>query len=313
MMKKRDIQELAISIEPKWMLSSSGVILGLMLTLLLSGCAHRTQSTAPPKNGAIVVKSQSVSPSESNSTSTTEEAVVEIAETDAADTAEVDGTVDDTVTDDFDDFFEEEQVAIADPLEPVNRAIFAFNDKLYFWVFKPVANTFKAVVPEEIRISTSNAFHNIKAPVRIANSLLQGKLNQAGTEFGRFFINSTVGVLGFGDPAAEYPFFISEHDREDLGQTLAIWGIKDGVYLVLPFLGPSTLRDAVGTVGDRFLNPLTYGLDETSETLGVKAYETVNALSFRLGQYEALKEGSLDPYVFMKNAYLQIRQDKISK
>ena len=236
-----------------------------------------------------------------------------VAETTASDetTTEADESFDDSFADDFEESFEEEQVAVADPLEPVNRAIFAFNDKLYFWVFKPVTKAFKAVVPEEIRTTTGNALDNIKAPVRIANSLLQGKFKQAGTEFGRFFINSTAGVLGFGDPAAGYPAL--DHDREDLGQTLAVWGVKDGIYLVLPFLGPSTLRDVVGKVGDIYFNPLTYGLEETSESLGVKAYETVNELSFRLGQYEAFKEGSLDPYVFMKNAYLQIRQEKIAK
>lgn len=291
---------LAVSIGPiqtkSWGLAPKSLALGLILILLmLTGCAHRTQSVNPVKSEAPAMTSQVVSSSDN-----------------AADESGETATDDfnDSFADDFEESFEEEQIAVADPLEPLNRVFHLFNDKIYFWVLKPVAKTFKVVVPEEIRISTGNVLDNIKAPIRIANSLLQGKVKQAGTEFGRFFINSTVGVMGFGDPAAVYPFF--EHDREDLGQTLAVWGIKDGVYLVLPFLGPSTLRDTVGTVGDRFLNPITYGLDGT-ESVGVKAYEAVNGLSFRLGQYEAVREGSLDPYVFMKNAYLQIRQDKISK
>ncbi len=304
MMKKRYFITADLQVDTKQTLLSAGLIIGLILTLLLmSGCAHRTQSVAPVKSETPVVESQATP-----STAPVFEPADSVEETESVE--EIGDEFDDSFADDFEESFEEEQIAVADPLEPVNRVFFTFNDKLYFWVFKPVAKTFKVVVPEEIRTSTGNALDNIKAPIRITNSLLQGKFKQAGTEFGRFFINSTVGVMGFGDPAAEHPFF--EHDREDLGQTLAVWGIKDGIYLVLPFLGPTTLRDTVGTVGDRFLNPMTYGLDGT-ESLGVKAYETVNGLSFRLGQYEALKEGSLDPYVFIKNAYLQIRQDKISK
>ncbi len=299
MMNKRHFKTAAFPVDTNQTLFSAGLILGLILTLLmLSGCAHRAQPMAPVKGEAPVAEFQTP-PSTAPAT--------ELTESDETTTDQFD----DSFADDFEASFEEDRVTVADPLEPVNRAIFAFNDKLYFWVFKPVTQAFKAVVPEEIRTTTGNALDNIKAPVRIANSLLQGKFKRAGTEFGRFFINSTAGVLGFGDPAAGYPAL--DHDREDLGQTLAVWGVKDGIYLVLPFLGPSTLRDVVGKVGDIYFNPLTYGLEETSESLGVKAYETVNELSFRLGQYEAFKEGSLDPYVFMKNAYLQIRQEKIAK
>jgi phospholipid-binding lipoprotein MlaA len=276
-----------------------GVILVLLLMgLLMTGCAHRARPDVSSNNEAPVVATQPASSLGTDTADTNETATDETDE------------FDDSFTEDFEEPFEEKEITIADPLEPLNRMFLVINDKLYFWVLKPAARVFKAVVPEGIRVSTGNALKNVKAPIRITNSLLQGKFKQAGTEFGRFFINTTVGILGLGDPAAMYPFF--DHDREDMGQTLAVWGIKDGIYLVLPFFGPSTLRDAVGKVGDHFLDPLTYGL-EGSESLYVTAYGTVNGLSFRLGQYEAVKEGSLDPYVFMKNAYLQIRQDKISK
>lgn len=290
MMKKRHFIPVRVRLTP--------YIIGLIFALLVvSGCAHRAQPVAPAQGEAPVAESQTP-PSTAPVTESGESVEMTADE------------LDDSFVDDFEESFEEDRITIADPLEPVNRAIFAFNDKLYFWVFKPVTQVLKAVVPEEIRTSTGNALHNIKAPVRIVNSLLQGKFKQAGTEFGRFFINSTAGVMGFGDPAAMYPAF--DHDREDLGQTLAVWGIKDGVYLVLPFLGPGTLRDVVGRVGDTFLNPLTYGLESIPEEIGVTLYEQVNELSFQLGQYEAVKEVSLDPYVFIKNAYLQNRQEKIN-
>ncbi len=295
MMKKRPFTPVRVKLTP--------YILGLILTLfVVSGCAHRAQPVAPVKSETPVTASQATP-----STAPVTESADSGEETESVE--EIGGEFDDAFADDFEESFEEDRITVADPLEPVNRAIFAFNDKLYFWVLKPVTKVLKVVVPQEIRTSTGNALHNIKAPVRIANSLLQGKFKQAGTEFSRFFINSTAGVMGIGDPAALYPAL--DHDREDFGQTLAVWGFKDGVYLVLPFLGPSTLRDTVGQLGDSLLNPLSYELSDTYEKVGVTLYEQVNNLSFRLGQYEAVKEGSLDPYVFMKNAYLQIRQEKI--
>jgi len=304
-MKKIAPKTVALQFETRQTLMSTGLILGLMLILLLSGCTHRA------RQGGINNDTMAVAPPNGSVTITATVAASEGAVTETPATDKTDESVDEAFADDFEDAFEKEQITVADPLEPINRAIFAFNDKLYFWVLQPATKAFKAVVPEEIRTSTGNALRNIKAPIRIANSILQGKFKQAGTEFGRFFINSTAGVLGFGDPAAQHPVF--EHDREDLGQTLAVWGFSDGIYLVLPFFGPSTLRDAVGKVGDTFLNPLRYVLDDSVEEAGVAVYEPINELSFRLEQYEAVKKGSLDPYVFMKNAYLQIRREKIAK
>ncbi|MDA8139326.1 MAG: MlaA family lipoprotein [Desulfobacteraceae bacterium] len=202
----------------------------------------------------------------------------------------------------------EEIYTVADPLEPFNRAIYVFNDKLYFWVMKPVAVGYRAVVPSPARGGVKNFFYNLTAPVRIVNNILQGKGQAAEAEWARFLYNSTVGVLGFGNPARNNPKLNPK--EEDLGLTLADYGIGDGFYLMLPFLGPSTLRDSAGLVGDAFLNPVAY-INPWEASLGVGAYNQLNNLSFRIGDYESLKKAAMDPYVSFRNAYIQLRQSKI--
>lgn len=182
-----------------------------------------------------------------------------------------------------------------DPIEGLNRVMFQFNDKLYFWFLKPVAQTYRLLMPE---------------PVRLANALLQGKINRAGAELTRFLMNSTLGLLGFGDPAKKYPELASS--AEDLGQTLGAYGIDSGFYIVWPFLGPSTLRDSVGFLGDRFLNPTTY-VQPPEASWGLQGYHVVNTASFRIGDYETLKNASLDPYAALRDAYFQNRNKAINE
>jgi phospholipid-binding lipoprotein MlaA len=209
---------------------------------------------------------------------------------------------------------------VADPLIGFNRAMFVFNDRLYFWVFKPVASGYRVVVPTPVRTSIKNFFHNLLAPVRLVNCLLQGKGRAAEGEFGRFVANSTVGVLGLFNPAKDYPHL--NPPEEDLGQTLGYYGVDNGFYLVWPLFGPSTLRDSVGAAGDWALNPFTFmqliKVDAgalTSDTTNVVAFgvRTVNDLSFRIGDYETLKKAALDPYEAFRNAYVQSRNSKIAK
>jgi ABC-type transporter lipoprotein component MlaA len=145
---------------------------------------------------------------------------------------------------------------IADPLEPVNRVIFHFNDKLYFWLLRPVAKGYAAVLPEGVRISVRNFFNNISIPVRLVNNLLQLKIKWAGTELLRFGVNSTMGMLGLYD-VAKNEMGISVND-EDFGQTLGVWGLGPGFFINWPFIGPSSLRDTAGSAGDYFLEPLNY-------------------------------------------------------
>ncbi len=231
----------------------------------------------------------------------------------AGESAEV---ADDGYSDIFDDLEEDEEeplVYLPDPLAPFNRAMFHFNDKLYFWALKPVAKGYKAVVPTTVRVGIDNFFHNATTPVRMVNCILQDKGAKANEEFARFMVNTTIGLLGFIDMASTFPEFenAGEND-EDMGQTLAVWGVGDGIYLVLPFFGPSTLRDTVGMAIDWPLSPFTY-VQPAEASLGVTAVETVNGTSFRLGDYELLKKAALDPYEAIKDAYLQNRQKKIKE
>ena len=234
--------------------------------------------------------------------------------TDANDAAEApDDEVETGIDEDFDlleDEITEQIVEIADPLEPFNRTMFGLNDILYFWVVKPCAQTCEQVVPEPARIGIRNFFQNLTTPVRFVNCLLQGKGDAAGTEFDRFVINTTAGVLGFGDPARDQHGL--EPVDEDLGQTLAVAGFDNGFYIVWPLLGPSTVRDSMGMVGDMFLNPMLY-MDHTETTIGIAVTRSVNESSFHIGEYEAFKSESLDPYVAMRNMYIQYRNKQIQE
>lgn len=230
---------------------------------------------------------------------------------------EISGDVQDPFDDTFDedfDLFEEDadlnRVVISDPLEPMNRVIFVFNDKVYFWVVKPVATGYKAVVPGPARMGVRNFFDNLEFPVRFVNCMLQGKIKGAGTELARFSLNSTIGILGLFDPADT--FFALEPRRETLGQTLGVYGMGNGIYLVLPFWGPSTARDAFGRVGDGFLKPANY-IQPYELALAISSYRYINVASFRIGDYEAVKEAAIDPYNAFKDAYLQYQKHRVGE
>ncbi len=206
--------------------------------------------------------------------------------------------------------FEEEE-PIPDPLEPLNRAFFQFNDKLYFWVLKPVGTVYEMVFPEVARICIRNFFSNLYMPIRAANCLLQGKFEGLGKELARFVINSTAGFLGFQDVAKQALDW--DKQEEDFGQTLAFYGIGPGFYINLPVLGPSTLRDTVGWVGDQFVNPLDIFGESWAANLSVRSYDWVNNTSLSLGEYESFKKAALDPYIALREAYWQYRKNQIKK
>ena len=215
---------------------------------------------------------------------------------------------DETAFDELEEEFSEKQVTIADPLEPVNRIMFGINDVTYFWVVKPVTHAYARMVPKPARTGIGNFFDNVATPPRLVNCLLQGKGSAAGTELHRFAINTTVGVLGFGDPARDR--WGLELAREDLGQTLAVYGFRDGCYLVWPLWGPSTLRDSVGILGDQFLNPIRY-VEPEEVSIGISVENAVNDGSLHIGEYEAFKSAAVDPYVAMRTAYVQYRNRQI--
>jgi len=204
----------------------------------------------------------------------------------------------------------EQTVELADPLEPFNRMMFSVNDTLYFWVAKPVCQTYKCVIPEPARIGVRNFFSNLTTPIRFVNCLLQGKGDGADTELHRFVINTTVGILGFGDPALDQYGLVPV--REDLGQTLAVYGLGNGFYIVWPLLGPSTARDSVGMLGDWFLSPVTY-MESTNTAIGIAAVKISNQGSFHIGEYEIFKSITVEPYVGMREAYIQYRTKEIQE
>jgi phospholipid-binding lipoprotein MlaA len=218
-----------------------------------------------------------------------------------------------TAENDFDlleEELDEQMVGVADPLEGLNRIMFGINDILYFWVAKPLAQTYKGIVPEPVRIGIRNFFHNLTTPIRFVNCHLQGKKASADIELKRFLINTTSGILGFGDPALDKKGL--KPVEEDLGQTLAVYGFGNGFYIVWPLLGPSTLRDTVGFAGDQFLNPVRY-IEPWEASIGTSAVGNINESSFFIGEYEAFKSAAVDPYVAMRQAYIQYRNKQIKK
>lgn len=203
--------------------------------------------------------------------------------------------------------FQEDQIThalVADPLEGLNRAVFVFNDKIYMYGLRPISNGYARVVPGFARRGVKNFFYNLLFPIRFINDLLQGKGEAAGMEFSAFFINTTLGFGGLNNFAQKY-VGISLQD-EDFGQTLGSYGMGNGIYLVLPVLGPSSLRDAVGRAGDWFVNPINYA-QPWELSWGGWGLEKVSWTSFHIGEYEAFKDASIDPYTAMRNAYIQNR------
>ncbi|MFO7986919.1 MAG: VacJ family lipoprotein [Desulfatiglandaceae bacterium] len=205
----------------------------------------------------------------------------------------------------------DEGASIPDPLEPLNRVFFQFNDKLYFWVLKPVSQGYAQVVPEPARVSIRNFFSNLVMPIRAVSCLLQGKIEGMGIEVLRFAVNTTAGFAGFQDVARQH-LDLPLQD-EDLGQAFAFWGIGPGFYIDLPFLGPSSLRGAVGWAGQLYLNPLDYMVKDVWANIGVRGYDVVNKSSLRIGEYESFKRAALDPYVALRDAYYQYRIHQIEK
>ncbi len=201
---------------------------------------------------------------------------------------------------------------IAAPLEPLNRLVFRINDRVYFYALKPAARALRTI-PEPARVSVENFFYNLSTPIRFTSALLQGKIVDAGNEFGRFMINSTFGIGGLFDFAATHADL--HRKDEDFGQVLGHYGVGHGFYLVLPVLGPSSLRDAFGLAVD-------YELDATNGILGLETYrealiqrtvENINTLSLDKDTYEAVVAEALDPYLFSRDAYVQLRAGQVRR
>ena len=224
---------------------------------------------------------------------------------------EEEGELQEDYDDEFDDDFEEETDSkIFDPLSGYNRFMTGFNDKLYYWAFKPVAQGYSFIIPEPGRLAINRCFRNLMFPMRLVNNLLQLKFKNAGIETLRFGVNTTVGILGFRDPARSY--FNLNPCKEDFGQTLGRYGIGGGFHIVLPVFGPSNLRDAIGKIPDYFLNPINY-IEDGYAAIGVNAFDRTNYGSLHIGEYEAIQKDALDFYILMRDSYEQNRKMKIKE
>jgi phospholipid-binding lipoprotein MlaA len=214
--------------------------------------------------------------------------------------------------DDFDqEYLDEPKEPVLDPLEPVNRLVFQFNDRLYVYMLKPLADGYSWVVPREIRESLGNFFVHLGFPLTFINSALQGDVDTMTIAVERFLINSTLGVYGFADVAATE--FDIRHRRADFGQTLGRWGVGEGVYITWPLLGPSSVRDSFGLAVDTVANPLPYAYDSRTVDIALFSTERVNYLSLHPGLYDDLQRYSLDPYVASRQAYFDYRRGLLKR
>lgn len=193
----------------------------------------------------------------------------------------------------------------SDPLEPVNRGIYSFNRGADRYVLRPVARSYRDYVPVEIRSGVSNFLDNLFYPTVIVNDLLQGKLVQGGKDLGRFVVNSTIGIVGILDVATDMGLPAND---EDLGQTFGKWGAGEGWYLMLPLLGPSNTRDLIGSVGDAYTSPTAYV--DTEEAIALRVMGAIDARTGLLDADKFLDE-QYDPYLFIRTAYLQRRQNLV--
>lgn len=236
-------------------------------------------------------------------------------------TPKTDASTEQDIFDEFDEFDNEYATQTTfDPLEGYNRIMTNFNDKVYIHLLDPIASSYAYIVPRGGRVAIKNFFNNLEMPVRLTNNVLQFKFKRASIEGGRFVVNTMFGLGGFFDPAKSDLGWDS-YD-EDFGQTLGSYGVGEGIPIVLPFLGPSNIRDSVGLVADSFISPLPYLGDHMfdynipqSTAMGavIKAFKVINKTSLQLGQYESFKKDALDFYPFLRDSYKQLREQQIKE
>jgi len=203
-----------------------------------------------------------------------------------------------------------------DCFEGLNRATFSLNQSLDKAIFKPVAKGYREL-PSSVRNGTSNALENLSSLITIPNNILQGEFKTAGVNTGRFVVNTTLGILGIINVAEKIGF--SEYEKEDYGQTLGKWGVGAGCYIVLPVLGPSTIRDTAGSFinimgGDPYYNASTHGNNEYLSDSVYMTTKVISGIDFRAKNLETidnLEKNSMDFYASVKSIYLQDRQRKI--
>jgi phospholipid-binding lipoprotein MlaA len=194
-----------------------------------------------------------------------------------------------------------------DPFEPLNRGIYHFNETVDHVLIKPAAEVYQSVLPQFMRTGVSNFFSNIGDVIIALNNLLQGKVTRAASDIGRIALNTTAGLFGLFDVATPLGL---DKNNEDFGQTLGWWGIGNGPFLMLPLLGPSTLRDSVGLVGDWKANPLTY-VEPNRDRNTLYGLSFLSRRAELLDATTLLEAAALDPYEFLRDAYLQRRRNLV--
>jgi len=202
------------------------------------------------------------------------------------------------------------KISSSDPLEPVNRVVFSFNNIFDRLVLRPIAVVYRGIVPEFVRNRVTYSLNNLSMPITAVNNVLQGELAKAGISTSRFLINSTVGLLGFFDPASSMGL---ESKNEDFGQTLTVWGVPSGPYLVLPFIGPSSPRDFTGFLSTSLLDPM-YQVGGGSTSSSLRTYRmTTGAVDFRsqnIEVFDDLQNNSVDHYAAVRSFYSQSRESQ---
>ncbi len=260
--------------------SHRALLAGIVSATLLSGCATKKESP-PPASASVGDKT-----SDGKSVKSKE-----------------------------DDLEEYGVLLIADPLEPLNRATFTLNHGIYVYLFTPISKGYKTVFPKVVRTGIHNAYENVKFPIRFVNDTLQGNFERAGLETGKFMVNSVVGVGGLGRPSDHIPA-LADIPSGNTGQTFAKWGIPHGAYLVLPVLGPSSVRDTVGLAGDYALNPVSWVtilFGGYAWTMAIPSVNTLRSLPVQMDIYEAATKDAIDPYVAARSAYVQFREEDAAK
>ncbi len=202
---------------------------------------------------------------------------------------------------------------VSDPLEPLNRATFWINDGLYTILLRPISKGYEKILPSNVREGIDNVFDNAKFPVRLVNSALQCKLKRAGQETGKFLINTIAGVGGMIRQSDRIPSLV-DVPAEDTAQTFAQWGIGHGTYLVLPLLGPSSVRDTVGLAGDYAMNPINWGMYAKGApdwAVVPPAINTLRSLPGQLSDYDDATKDAIDPYLSARSTYIQNRAEAV--
>ncbi len=201
-------------------------------------------------------------------------------------------------------------ISNSDPLEPVNRVVLSFYNIFYRLVLRPIAVVYRGIVPEFVRNRVTYSLNNLSMPITAVNNVLQGELSKAGISTSRFLINSTIGVLGFFDPAASLGL---ESEKEDFGQTLTVWGVQSGPYLVLPFIGPSNPRDFTGFLSTSLLDPM-YQIGGGGTPSSLRTYRmatgAVNFRSQNIEVFDDLLNNSVDHYAAVRSFYSQSRESQ---